>query len=171
MWLWGGSLPEPDTEAWAPVPQDRGYEGEGSSQPSFHVTHPWKWGNSRDPHYPRDRGNGGAHGTVPRGLVFQVPEPQLPKDANLVLQVVKRNLLTQTLWDLLFVMFVITKAFQILFTRPLWQIQLFWFLGNFSHLSSNLQQHSFSCFFYYTISFLVVIISLCKRLIETFFRG
>ena len=134
-----GFLPELDTEAWTPVPQDRGYEGEGSWKPSFHGTHHWKCGNSRDPCYPRDRGNGGVHDTVARGPVFQVPKPQLPKDSNLVLQVVGRNLLTQTLRDQLFLMSVITNAFHILFIRSLWQVQLFWFLGNFSNLSSKFQ--------------------------------
>ena len=37
------------------------------------------------------------HKTQWQGLLFQVPKPQLPKDANLVLQVVGRNLFTQTL--------------------------------------------------------------------------
>ena len=45
---------------------------------------------------PEAEGVGGAQDTVVRGLVFQVPKPQNPKNANLVLQVVGRNLLAQT---------------------------------------------------------------------------
>ena len=67
---------------------------------------------------------------------------------------------------------MITNAFQTLFTRLLWQIQLFWFLDiTFLIFKYSVTQLFLILLLLYILSFLVVIIGLYKELIGACIRA